>query len=98
MLALSATNQFHNNVNRSITRAKSMPKNKFITNSCASMTSLRHLIVGKTTYPTDHPLIVGTTTKVLINHHPTIGTTSNPTKQVARTSKNTEGDTTFSFF
>ena len=96
VLVLSATNQFHNNVNRSLTSQKSMPSKVSIINRCASMTCLKCLIVGTTAYPRDHISIVGTTT-VLINHHPIISTTSNPTKQVTRMTKNTEGLTPFSF-
>ena len=100
VLALSATNQFQYNVNRSLTSQKSMPRKVSIINSCASMMSLERPIVGTTTYPivpTYHHLIVGTTT-VLTNHHPIISMTSNATNQVARTSKNTEGETPFLLF
>ena len=73
-----------------------MPSKVSIINSCVSMTNLSRLIVGPATYPTDHQLIVGTTT-VLPAKRPTINLTSNPSKQVTRSSNNTEDETPFPF-
>ena len=97
MLALSATEQFHNKVNGSLMRKTSMPSKVSIINSCVARASLNRPIVGTATHPTDHPSIIGTPT-VLPANRPTISSTSNPTKQVPRPSKNTEGETGFLFW
>ena len=73
-----------------------MPSKVSIINSCVETASLNFPIVGTNTYPTDHPWIIGMPT-VLPANRPTISSASNPTKQVPRPLKNTEGGTAFSF-
>ena len=98
MLALSATNQFHNNIIGSLLSQKSIPCKVSIINSCVLTMQLDHPIILTTTDPTNHHQIVFTTTDPT-NHHLIVSPTTDPTNQVATKTKMTmtEGEPLFYF-